>query len=112
MDTTKFLNDAIHVFDEPATSTESAVICDHGINILNKACSKCENVFPLTRLLAAQQSFLAQRNALHEALSAIICHRCENRVGYQGSTTKYGDWRSCASCAPARAVLKLVEETK
>lgn len=44
--------------------------------------------------------------ALKKALEAMICFRCENRIGYVGPTTEYGDWRSCSSCAGARAALK------
>lgn len=42
---------------------------------------------------------------LVEALEGMVCNRCENRIGYTGPTTQYGDWRSCSSCAAARAAL-------
>lgn len=53
-----------------------------------------------------ERAALQKANAgLVEALESTVCRRCENRIGYTGATTEYGDWRSCASCAAARAAL-------
>lgn len=36
------------------------------------------------------------------------CYGCNNRIGWNETPTKYGDWTKCASCRNARALLKQV----
>ena len=51
---------------------------------------------------------IAATPALYEALEMTICHGCGNRIGWTGAV-KGRDWKTCHSCAGARAALALAE---
>lgn len=36
------------------------------------------------------------------------CYGCNNRIGWNETPTKYGDWTKCSSCRNARELLKQV----
>lgn len=36
------------------------------------------------------------------------CYGCNNRIGWNETPTKYGDWTKCPSCRNARVLLKQV----
>lgn len=42
---------------------------------------------------------------LEKVLSMVICNGCHNRIGWNETPTKYGDWTKCSSCRDARAAL-------
>ena len=51
-------------------------------------------------------STLAAENAeLRKIMSMLVCHGCSNRIGWNETPTKYGDWTKCSSCRAARAAL-------
>lgn len=55
---------------------------------------------------AAVQQFNSERGRYLNVLSMLICNGCHNRIGWNETPTKYGDWTKCTSCREARAVLK------
>lgn len=47
---------------------------------------------------------------LQEAVEALVCRQCDNRIGYTGEPTeqyanRYYDWRKCPSCKRIREIL-------
>lgn len=42
-------------------------------------------------------------------LETRICYGCNNRIGWNESPTRYGDWTQCSSCRNARELLKQVD---
>jgi hypothetical protein len=52
-----------------------------------------------------RDQLLSEVAALRRALEMIVCHGCKNRIGWNETPTKYGDWTKCSSCKQARALL-------
>lgn len=55
-------------------------------------------------------TLVAQREQLMGVLSMIICNGCHNRIGWNETPTKYGDWTKCTSCRAAREILATIEQ--
>lgn len=57
------------------------------------------------RLRDEKTALKARVNELEAALSEQVCKGCDNRIGYNEWPTKYGNWKTCGTCAKARAAL-------
>lgn len=47
---------------------------------------------------------------LVQAVEALRCHSCGNRIGWEGEHSKYGDYKKCSSCKSVREALRLARE--
>lgn len=54
-------------------------------------------------------TLIGQRDQLVKIISMTICHGCHNRIGWNETPTKYGDWTKCSSCRAARELLATIE---
>ncbi len=70
-----------------------------------KLCNACKELRPKC---IEQIDREIHYSAMAEALDGLVCPTCDNRIGWNGDPRTRSDWRTCATCKPARAALSLV----